>query len=145
MQVIGYRGGGPALTDTIAGHTTAMVEPVPSAIQHVRSGRLKVLAVTSPKRAASLPNVPTVAESGLPGFALPSWYALWGPAKLPADITQTLFEATQRALRAPETKARLDDMAFETIAGSPQELNEVMRTETVKYATIVKQANIKVE
>ncbi|MEI6115270.1 MAG: tripartite tricarboxylate transporter substrate binding protein [Burkholderiales bacterium] len=145
MPVVGYRGGGPALTDTIAGHTTAMVEPVPSAIQHVRSGRLKVLAVTSPKRAASLPDVPTVAESGLPGFALPSWYALWGPAKLPADITQTLFDAAKRALRAPETKARLDDMAFETIAGSPQELNEVMRTETAKYAAIVKQANIKVE
>lgn len=145
MPVVGYRGGGPALTDTIAGHTTAMVEPVPSAIQHVRSGRLRVLAVTSPKRAAALPDVPTVSESGLPGFALPSWYAIWGPAKLPSDITQTVFQATQRALRAPATKAKLDDMSFETIAGSPQELNALMKTETEKYASIVKQANIKVE
>lgn len=145
MPVVGYRGGGPALTDTIAGHTTAMVEPVPSAIQHVRSGRLKVLAVTSPKRASSLPQVPTVAESGLPGFALPSWYAIWGPAKLPADVTQTLFQATQRALKAPATKAKLDDMSFEAIAGSPQDLNELMRTESAKYATVVKQANIRTE
>ncbi|MCC7225803.1 MAG: tripartite tricarboxylate transporter substrate binding protein [Burkholderiaceae bacterium] len=144
MPVVGYRGGGPALTDTIAGHTTAMVEPVPSAIPHVRAGRLRVLAVTSPKRASSLPDVPTVAESGLPGFALPSWYALWGPANLPADVTQTLFEATQRALKAPATREKLANMAFETIAGSPQELNEVMRIETAKYAAIVKQANIKV-
>jgi len=142
MPVIAYRGGGPALTDVIAGHTTAMVEPVPSAIQHVKSGRLKVLAVTSAKRAASLPQTPTVAESGLPDFELPSWYGVWGPAKMPADITQKLFQELKRTLALPALKDRFADLSFEALGGSPEELSKLMQTESAKYASIVKTAGI---
>ncbi len=142
MLVVAYRGGGPALTDTIAGHTTAMVEPVPSAIQHVKSGRLKILAVTSPKRAASLPDVPTVAESGLPGFALPSWYGLWGPPKMPAELTQRVYEYFKRTMASPELKDKFANLSFEAIGGSPDDLKKLMATELVKYAEIVKKAKI---
>lgn len=142
MLVVAYRGGGPALTDTIAGHTTAMVEPVPSAIQHVKSGRLKILAVTSAKRATSLPNVPTVQESGLPGFALPSWYGLWGPPKMPAELTQRVYEIFKIAMDSSELKEKFANLSFEVIAGSPDELTKLMRTELVKYADIVKKAKI---
>lgn len=142
MQVIAYRGGGPALTDVIAGHTTAMVEPVPSAIQHVKSGRLKILAVTSAQRAPSLPQVPTVAESGLPGFELPSWYGVWGPARMPAEITNKLYLDLKATLTSPGLKDRFADLSFVTVAGSPRELDDLMRTESQKYASIVKTANI---
>jgi len=142
MQVIAYRGGGPALTDVIAGHTTAMVEPVPSAIQHVKSGRLKILAVTSAQRAPSLPQVPTVSESGLPGFELPSWYGIWGPAKLPAEITNKLYADLKATLTSPALKDRFADLSFVAVAGSPQELSRLMQTESEKYASIVKTAKI---
>jgi tripartite-type tricarboxylate transporter receptor subunit TctC len=119
-----------------------MVEPVPSAIQHVKSGRLKVLAVTSAKRAASLPQTPTVAESGLPDFELPSWYGVWGPAKMPADITQKLFQELKRTLALPALKDRFADLSFEALGGSPVELSKLMQTESAKYASIVKTAGI---
>ena len=142
MPVIAYRGGGPALTDVIAGHTTAMVEPIPSAIQHVKSGRLKVLAVTSAKRASSLPQTPTVAESGLPGFELPSWYGIWGPAKMPADITQKLFQELKRTLALPALQERFAELSFEALGGSPQDLSKLMQTESAQYSSIVKTAGI---
>ena len=142
MQVVAYRGGGPALTDTIAGHTTAMVEPVPSAIQHVKSGRLKILAVTSAQRAASLPNVPTVAESGLPGFVLPSWYGVWGPPNMSAALTQQLYGYVKRTLASPELKEKFDNLSFVAVAGSPADLGKLMDTEVIKYADIVKKAKI---
>jgi len=142
MPVIAYRGGGPALTDVIAGHTTAMVEPIPSAIQHVKSGRLKVLAVTSAKRASSLPQTPTVAQSGLPGFELPSWYAIWGPARMPPDITQQLFQELKRTLSQPTLKDKFAELSFEAIGGSPGELSALMKTESEKYASIIKTAGI---
>lgn len=142
MRVIPYRGGGPALTDTIAGHTTAMVEPTPSAMPHVKSGRLKVLAVTSPKRAASLPDVPTVAESGLSGFELPSWYGIWGPPGMQSAITQKIHQEVKKALYAEALKKKLDALSFEVIAGSPSDLEKFMQTETEKYKRIITNAGI---
>ena len=145
MRVIPYKGGGPALMDTIAGHTTAMVEPTPSAMPHVKSGRLKALAVTSIKRAGSMPNVPTVAESGLQGFELPSWYGIWGPANIPDAIAQKMYQEVKKALLSESLKKRLDVLSFEVVAGSPSDLNAFMRTETDKYAKIIKTAGISIE
>ncbi|MCA0242339.1 MAG: tripartite tricarboxylate transporter substrate binding protein [Proteobacteria bacterium] len=142
MPVIPYRGGGPALTDVMAGHVAAQVEPIPSALPHVKSGRLKVLAVTSPKRALALPEVPTVAESGLPDFDLPSWYGLWGPAGLPAEIAQRLHAEMRTAMQTPEVRSRLDAMSFESVIGAPDELLALMKRETAKYRAVVKDASI---
>lgn len=145
MRVVPYRGGGPALTDTIAGHTTAMVEPTPSAMPHVKSGRLKVLAVTSPKRASSLPEVPTVAESGLAGFELPSWYGIWGPANMQHPVTQKIHLEVKKALHAETLKKKLDALSFEVIAGSPTDLEKFMQSETHKYKKIISNAGITIE
>lgn len=144
-RVVGYRGGGPALTDVIAGHVTAMVEPVPSAYPHVKSGRLKVLAVTSPKRASILPDVPTVAESGLDGFELPSWYGVWGPAGLPATIAERVSVELKRTLEDPVVKEKLATIAFEPIGGSPGELAAWVASESRKYAAVVKDAKIAID
>ncbi len=143
LPVVPYRGGGPALVDVIAGHVTAMVEPVPSAYPHVKSGRLKVLAVTSPKRASILPDVPTIAESGVPGFELPSWYGMWGPRGMDQAATRKILADVKAALRADALKERLDAIAFEVIGGAPEDLKKLMDTETKKYAAIIKNAGIK--
>jgi tripartite-type tricarboxylate transporter receptor subunit TctC len=87
-----------------------MVEPVPSAIQHVKSGRLKVLAVTSAKRASSLPQTPTVAESGLPGFELPSWYGVWGPAKMPAALVKKIESDLRTVILSESYKEAIGKM-----------------------------------
>jgi tripartite-type tricarboxylate transporter receptor subunit TctC len=145
MRVIPYKGGGPALMDTIAGHTTAMIEPTPSAMPHVKSGRLKALAVTSIKRAGSLPHVPTVAESGLNGFELPSWYGIWGPANIPDAVALKMYQEVKKALLSESLKKRLDVLSFEAVAGSPSDLNTFMRTETDKYAKIIKTAGISID
>ncbi|MBP6899957.1 MAG: tripartite tricarboxylate transporter substrate binding protein [Burkholderiaceae bacterium] len=142
MPVIPYRGGGPALTDTIAGHTAAMVEPIPSALPHVLAGRLRVLAVTSPKRAAALPQVPTIAESGLADFDLPSWYGLWGPAGLPAEIVQRVHAELRASLQAPAVKARLEAMSFEALGGTPEALLALMKRDTERFRAVVKDAGI---
>lgn len=145
MTVIGYRGGGPALTDVIAGHSTAMVEPVPSALPHVKSGRLKVLAVTSSKRARVLPDTPTVSESGLPGFELPSWYGVWGPAGLPPDVVRLLAAQIRTALGAEALRAKLDGISFEAVGADGTALDALMRSDSARYATVIKQAGIVVE
>jgi len=145
MQIVAYRGGGPALTDLGGGHVDAMVEPLPSSIPHVRSGRLKALAVTSQSRASALPDVPTVAESGIPDFAMPSWYGIWGPANMPADVTQRIYRDLKMALEEPKLKKRLQDLSFVVVAGSPSEFDGFIRSEFKKYAHIAKSANIMID
>lgn len=143
LPVVPYRGGGPALVDVIAGHVTAMVEPVPSSYPHVKSGRLKILAVTSPKRASILPDIPTVAEQGVPGFALPSWYGMWGPSGMEAATVHKIQTEVKAALQSDALKERLDAIAFEVIAGTPEDLKQMMDTETSKYTEILRNAGIK--
>lgn len=142
LPVVPYRGGGPALVDVIAGHVTAMVEPVPSSYPHVKSGRLKILAVTSPKRASILPDVPTVAEQGVPGFALPSWYGMWGPSGMEDATVRKIQTEVKAALQSDALKERLDAIAFEVIGGTPEDLKQMMETETVKYTEILRNAGI---
>ena len=142
MSIVPYRGGGPALMDLIAGHVTAMVEPVPSAMPHVQSGRLKVLAVTSAQRAASLPNVPTVAESGMPGFELPSWYGIWGPRGMSDEAVNKIYQAISKALKSEELISKLNALSFVSVAAPPAEFEKFISTETDKYAKIVQTAGI---
>ena len=145
MNVVPYRGGGPALMDLIAGHVTAMVEPVPSAMPHVQSGRLKVLAVTSAQRAASLPNVPTVAESGMPGFELPSWYGIWGPRGMSDETVNNIYQGISKALKSEELISKLNALSFVRVAAPPAEFEKFIRTETDKYAKIVQTAGIVID
>ncbi|OWT59253.1 Bug family tripartite tricarboxylate transporter substrate binding protein [Candidimonas nitroreducens] len=145
MQIVAYRGGGPALTDLVGGHVNAMVEPLPSSIPHVKSGRLKALAVTSQNRASALPDVPTVAESGIPNFEMPSWYGIWGPAKLPPDVTQKIYQGVKRSLEAPKLKNKLQNLSFVVVAGSPSEFDGFIRSEFKKYSQIAKSTGIMID
>ena len=143
IQLIPYKGTTPALTDVMGGHVAAVIDALPSSYPLVKGGKLKALAVTSPKRLSFLPNVPTVAESGLPGFDMVSWYGLWGPANLPKEMTARLAAEVKKAVRSPLAVERLGDQGFDAVGSTPEEFATFIQQEYVKYGRIIKDANIK--
>ncbi len=143
MPIIPYKGGGPALTDLMGGHVAAMIEPMASAYPQVQSGRLRALAVTSEKRLPSLPDLPTVAESGYPGFDMPSWYGLWAPAGTPKSVVDRIQREVHKALLVPAVEEKLAAISFIPVASSPEEFSKYAKNELSKYTTLIRQANIK--
>ena len=145
MLIVPYKGAGPALTDLIGGQVSAMIDPLPSSYPQVKAGKLTPLAVTSAKRVSFMPDVPTVAESGLPGFEMVSWYGLWGPPNLPRDITLKLSGEVAKAVRSQMISERLGDQGFEPVGSTPEQFSVYIKDEIARYAKIVKEANIKAE
>ena len=145
MLIVPYKGSGPALVDLIGGQVSAMIDPFPSSYPHVKSGRLKALAVTSTKRVSFMPDVPTVDESGVRGFDMVSWYGLWGPRGVPPAVTSRLTAETARAVRAPLSVTRLGEQGFDPAGGGPDAFAKFIAQEVDRYAKIVREANIKAE
>jgi tripartite-type tricarboxylate transporter receptor subunit TctC len=145
FTIIPYKGTAPALTDVMGGHISAMVDALPSTMPHVKSGKLKPLAVTTAKRVAALPDVPTVAESGLDGFEMVSWYGLWGPANLPPELVAKLQQEVAKAMKSPQVAKTLGDYGFVPSASSPDEFKAYIKSETAKYAKLIKAASIRLE
>jgi tripartite-type tricarboxylate transporter receptor subunit TctC len=145
LQLVPYKGTAPAMTDVMGGHASALIDALPSSWPQVRGGKLKALAVTSPQRIAFMPNVPTVAESGLPGFDMVSWYGLWGPAALPKELGKRLAVEVAKAVRSPLAVERLGEQGFDAVGSTPEEFAGFLEQELVKYTRIVRQANVKVE
>ena len=145
IQLVPYKGTAPAMTDVMGGHASALIDALPSSYPQVKGGKLKALAVTSPQRIAFLPNVPTVAESGLPGFDMVSWYGLWGPAALPKELGRRLSGEVAKAVRSQLASERLGEQGFDALGSTPEEFAVFLEQELVKYTRIVKQANVKVE
>ena len=145
LQIVPYKGTAPAMTDVMGGHASALIDALPSSYPQIKGGKLKALAVTSPKRIGFLPNVPTVAESGLPGFDMVSWYGLWGPAALPKELGRRLSGEVAKAVRSQLAVERLGEQGFDAVGSTPEEFSTVLDQELVKYTRIVRQANVKVE
>ena len=145
ILIVPYKGTGPVLTDLIGGQVSAFIDPMPSSYPHVKSGKLKPLAVTSARRVPFLPDVPTVAESGLPGFEMVSWYGVWGPPGLQREIANRLAAELAAAVRSPLAAERLGEQGFEPTGSTPEAFAAYVNAEIAKYARIVKEANIKVE
>lgn len=145
IQMIPYKGSTPAYADLIGGRIQGFTDPVLGAIGQVQGGRVRALAVTSSKRLSALPNVPTVAESGMPGFEFHSWYGLWGPAGLPADVVQKLNGEVNRWLAQPEIRAQFDKLGYEAQPGPPAEFAAFVRDNSARDAQIIKAAGIKAE
>ncbi len=145
MTHIPYKGGGNAQTDLMAGQVQLYFAATASALPHVAAGKMKALAVTTANRIAALPNVPTIAESGLPGYDATLWYGLIGPKNLPADIVETLNAAVNRALRTPEAHAKLQADGAEPAGGSAAAFTATIRTGIDQWASIVKDLGIKQE
>ena len=145
FTIVPYKGTAPALTDVMGGHISAMVDALPSTMPHVKSGKLKPLAVTTAKRVAALPDVPTVAESGLDGFEMVSWYGLWAPANLPPDLVAKLQQEAAKAMKSPQVAKALLEYGFMPSGSTPEEFKTYIRQESAKYAKLIKAANIRLE
>ena len=140
-----YRGAGPAMVDLLAGHVMLSFVTLPSAMSHVKSGRLQVLGVSSAKRSSLLPTVPTTAEAGLPGHEVSAWYSVVVHAGTPRAAIERLHGALVKALQYPDVKQRLIAEGADPIGNTPEEFAAFMQTETAKWAHVVKVSGMKAE
>jgi tripartite-type tricarboxylate transporter receptor subunit TctC len=140
-----FRGTGPALQAVIGGHLPMAFNPPPPLLPHIQSGAIRPIAVTTLTRTAVLPSVPTIAESGFPGFEATTWHALVAPAGTPKDVVATLHRAVATAVNDPAVRKALTDLGVDVVGGTPDELRAYIKSEIPKWAEIVKASGAKVD
>jgi tripartite-type tricarboxylate transporter receptor subunit TctC len=141
-----YRGATPALNDLIGGSIDSMIVSIASGLPAFRAGQIKMLGVGSPQRMPLVPDVPTVSESGLPGYQATAWFGLFGPAGMPRDVVMKIDKEVRRIFSTAEFRARfLDPQMFESMADSPEQFAAYIKAERAKWAKVIQEANIKVE
>jgi tripartite-type tricarboxylate transporter receptor subunit TctC len=145
MLHVPYKGSGQSIVDLIAGHVHLDFDSVPPVLPHVRTGRLRALAVTTEKRFSILPDIPTVTEGGVPGFDMSTWWGLVAPAAVNRDIIARLQNDTVKVLRQPDVKERIAFAGADTVGNTADQFGAFIRSETAKYARIVKDANIRID
>ncbi len=142
MVHIPYRGSAPAVADLIGGQIQAIFDTAPSALPHVKGGKVRALAVTGPKRLADLPDVPTFAESGLSQFDAPAWYGVMAPAKTPSAIVNYLNGHIQEILKEPATLQRLGQLGAVPAPGSAESFSNFVKAESTRWSGVIKKANV---
>jgi tripartite-type tricarboxylate transporter receptor subunit TctC len=140
-----YKGSAPAMTDLLAGQVQAYFDNAPNALPHVRAGKLRALAVTTAARSAFAPDLPTVAESGVPGYEITAWFGVVAPAGTPRDIIAKLNAEAQRFIDMAETRDRFTKAGVEPVGGTIDHFNQHLRTEVTKWAKVVKDSGAKVD
>jgi tripartite-type tricarboxylate transporter receptor subunit TctC len=140
-----YKGTGPALQDTIGGQVQLIFGAIPATLPHVRAGRLRALAVTTAKRVAAAPELPTVAESGYPGYEVTNWHGLVAPKGVPKEIVDRLNSEINALITADDMKKHMATEGLEPAGGSPARFGEILKSEAERWGKVVKQAGIKVE
>jgi tripartite-type tricarboxylate transporter receptor subunit TctC len=140
-----YKGGAPAEIDVLGGHVSFMFNTIPSALPHVRSGRLRALAVTWARRSPAAPDIPTIAESALPGFDAGTWYGIVGPAGLSREIVMRLNSEVNKVLQSPGFKQHMASLGVETMPGTPEQFGDFIRTEIVKWAKVVRDSGARAD
>jgi len=140
---IPYKGGGPAFNDLIGGHVHLMFAAAPTALPSVKAVKLRALGVSSAKRSPFVPDVPTIAEAGVPGYEVNSWSALFAPAGTPAAVVKSLNAELVKGLKMPDALAVLEKQGLEYSAGTPEEVASMIRAEVAKWTKVVKAAGIK--
>ncbi len=140
MQHVPYRGSAPAVSDLLGGQINLMFDNMPSAIPHVKGGKLRPLAVTTAKRSPALPDVPTIAESGVPGYEATSWFGLLAPAGTPAPVIAKLNASILKALANPEVKKKLAEQGAEAAGEKPEQFAAFIAAETAKWGKVVKES-----
>lgn len=145
MTHVPYKGGGPALSDVLAGHVKVLFAPAVSSLQYIQTGRLKALAITGDKRLSSLPNVPTIAESGVPGYDSTVWYAMLAPPNTPREVVTRINTELLQILKDPSFKSMMSLNGIEPIGSSPEGLTSYINKETIKWSKVIKSAGIKAD
>jgi tripartite-type tricarboxylate transporter receptor subunit TctC len=143
MQHIPYKGSNPAVTDLLGGQVNYMFDSITSAKPHIDSGKLRPIGITTSKRSKALPNVPTIAESGLPGYEVTPWFAVFVPAATPKPIINKLNAALLDALKSPEIKAKFDGIGAEPLGTTPDELASYLNKEIERWGKVISTNNIK--
>ena len=145
MVHVPYKGGGPALIALISAQVQVMFATLPAALPHVKSGRVRPIAVTTAKRSQAMRELSTIAESGVAGYEAATWYGLLAPARTPKPVIERLHGETVRALRLPDVRERIAAAGADVVGSSPEEFGAFIRNEATKYARIVREANIKID
>jgi len=145
LQHVPYKGSGPSFNDLIGGRVMLTMDSLVQSLPHIRSGRLKALAVLGPKRTALLPEIPTIAESGLPGYALTNWFGLLAPAATPRQVLVQLNADVLKILQQEDLQKRIADLGADVVGNSAEEFGAAMRAESAQWAEIIKAAGIRVE
>jgi tripartite-type tricarboxylate transporter receptor subunit TctC len=145
MTHVPYKGRAQAIPDLLGGRIQMIFDNMPSALPLVKSGELKAIAVTSANRSPAAPNIPTIAESGLPGFEATSWFALYGSPGIPRDVQMKINAETVRVMNLPDVKEKLAGLGLEVGAGTPEALATFTQAETTKWAKVVKESGAKLD
>ncbi len=144
MVHVPYKGSAPAMTDLLGNQISVMFDNMPSAIQHVRSGKLRPIAVTTAKRSRELPDVPTIAEAGVPGYEATSWFGLWAPVKTPADVQQKLHAALVKVLKNPAVIKKIEDQGGDVVIDTQAQFDAYIKSEAAKWGKVVKESGAQV-
>jgi tripartite-type tricarboxylate transporter receptor subunit TctC len=140
-----YKGSAPAITDLLGGQVNLMFDNLPSGLPHVKAGKLRALGVTSARRSPAVPDIPTIAESGVPGYEVDSWFGILAPAGTPPEIVNKLNAEIVRILKLPDVNERLAEQGAQPVGDTPQQFAEHIRRETAKWAKVVKASGAKAD
>ncbi len=142
---IPYKGSSPSISDLIGGRVMLSMDSLVQSFPHLKAKRLKALAVLGRRRVALLPEVPTIAEAGLPGYALTNWFGLLAPAATPKETLFKIYNDTVKVLKEPDLRKKIADLGADVVGNSPEEFGAAMRAESAQWAEIIKAANIRAE
>ena len=142
---IPYKGSGPLTTDLLGGQVTMSFDTITPVLPHIQAGKLRPLAVTTARRSSALPEVPTLAASGLPGFDIGTWFGVLAPAATPKAISGRLSDEMQKIIRTPEFRKRMAEIGAEPVGNTPEQMARQIKDETEKFARLVKQANVVID
>jgi tripartite-type tricarboxylate transporter receptor subunit TctC len=140
-----YKGTGPALNDVLGGHVPMLFGSAASILPLMKAGRIKVLAMTGAKRSGSMPDIPTVAEAGYPGFEVDSWYGVLAPARTPATIIDALHREIVRAVQSPDVRARFAALGLEPVGNDPAQFAKIIKSDLARWAEVVKRGKIQID
>ena len=145
LQHVPYKGAGPALTDTIAGQIQMMIATMPAAAGHIRGNRLRALGVSGAKKSPAFPELPTIAEAGVPGYDYTTWYGILGPKSLPQSMVQYLASVSNKTLSQKDLRDKLSQQGMEVELMAPEKFSEVLRADVARWGKIIREAGIKAE
>jgi tripartite-type tricarboxylate transporter receptor subunit TctC len=145
LNHVPYKGTAPGLTDVIAGHVQATFDAIPPVVPHIKSGRVRALVIGGNQRFPTLPDVPTLAEAGLPGYTFQSWFGIFAPARTPDAIVRQLNRELVRIIRLPQTHRAFIDLGIEPLGSSPEEFGKYLRAEIARWSQVARAHNIRGE